>query len=423
MSQDDPMARADREQPAEGRFVISYPIRRTGPFEPPPEYARLRASDPVARVRLWNGDEAWLVTRYQDVKAVLADTRFSADATRAGFPRFRTGFPRLAAGGAKNITKTSGLMFMRLDPPKHDVLRQMVTSEFTTHRMRAFRPWIQRQVDGLVDELLARGPSADLVAGLALPLPSLVICEMLGVPARDRAFFEEQGALLMSAKASQRQSLVALKALAEYFERLVTEQESAPGPGIAGRLITERLHTGQLEREDLIATLRLLVIAGHETTASMIGLILAGLLARPAGMELLRAGPELIPAAIEEMLRYHTMTMIGLPRVVTEDVTLGGTLIRAGEGVIASVVSANRDATVFPDPDRCEFTRRDRQHVAFGFGVHQCLGQMLARIEMDVVIETVLRRMPRLALAVPFEQLRFRDDLLVFRVDELPVSW
>jgi cytochrome P450 len=417
------MAAADREQQTDEPSVISYPLKRTSPFEPPAEYACLRANDPVTRVRLVSGDEAWLVTRYHDVKAVLADTRFSADATRAGFPRFRTGFPRLAAGGVKNITRTGGLMFMRLDPPKHDVLRQMVTSEFSTHRMRAFRPWIAQKVEGLVDELIAAGPPADLVSAVALPLPSLVICEMLGVPAEDRAFFEEQGSLLMSAKATQRQSLVALKTLAEYFERLVTEKESAPGPGIIGRLIAERLHTGQLEREDLIATLRLLVIAGHETTASMIGLMFAGLLARPGELALLRAQPDLIPAAIEEMLRHHTMTMMGLPRVATEDLMIGSTLIRAGEGVIASVVAANWDPSVFPDPDRCDFSRRDRQHVAFGFGVHQCLGQMLARIELAVVLETVLRRMPHLALAVPFERLRFREDLLVFGVDELPVAW
>jgi cytochrome P450 len=407
----------------DGVTLAEYPVPRTDSYELPAEYAELRRERPVSRVRMWSGEEVWLVTRHEDVRAVLADNRFSADNTRSGFPRYRKGFPRLAASGTQSIVSKADMTFMRMDPPEHDRIRRMLMKEFTVRRAEAMRPRVQAMVDGFVDDLLAAEPPGDLIRSLAVPLPSLVMCELLAVPFEDREFFQDRSAVVMSGSATQRQSLSALRAMVEYFEQLVSAKEADPGDDLISRLVVDHVRPGLLTHGELVSTARLLLIAGHETTGSMIGLAFAALLAHPDQLELLRAEPELIPGAVEELLRHFGITEGGIPRVAIEDVELGGVSIRAGDGVVASLAAANRDEARFERPDDLDVTRSPRGHVAFGFGVHQCIGQALARVELQVAVATVLRRLPVLRLAVPPEEVPFRRHTIIYGVEELPVTW
>lgn len=429
-AQNEPQTSGTSSPESVAAAMLDYPILRENPYIVPGVFGRLREEQPMSRIRMPNGDVAWLATRHADARTVLADPRFSADSTRAGFPRFRKGFPRLTAGTDKNIVSNHELTFMRMDPPEHTRIRRMLTREFTVRRAEQMRPRLQEMVDGFVDAMLTAGPPtdekpADLVTGLAVPLPSLVICEILGVPYEDRDFFQEHSAIIMSGSTTQRQSLGSLKAMVKYFEDLATAKESLaePSDDLFGRLIEEYVRPGELSHAELVTTTRLLFIAGHETTANMLGLCFVTLLTQRDQLELLREQPELIPGAVEELLRYFTIVEAGLPRVAVQDVMVGDQLVRAGEGVVASVVSGNRDAAKFDDADVLDVTKSPHGHLSFGFGPHQCLGQALARLELRTAIETVLRRLPDIRLAVPAADVKFHGVSLVYGIDALPVVW
>jgi cytochrome P450 len=260
---------------------------------------------------------------------------------------------------------------------------------------------------------------ADLVHDFALPLPSLVICLLLGVPYEDHAFFQECSRVLLRRDSAPEDVDAAQKRLADYLAALTETKRTAPDDGILSRL-AER---GELTTEEIGAMGRLLLIAGHETTANMTALSVLALLRNPAQLDHLRAHPESVPGAVEELLRYLTIVHSGLTRVAAEDVEVGGVTIRAGEGVVCMVSSANRDDAHFPGGDDLDLTRDARRHLAFGFGTHQCLGQPLARLELQIALATVLRRLPGLRLAVPFEDVPFRGEMLVYGLHELPVTW
>jgi cytochrome P450 len=394
----------------------SFPMTRRCPLDPPPDLARLRAEAPVTRVRLWDGSEPWLVTRYEDVRAMLADPRISADSDRAGYPHVSAG---LAA--RRDRAKT----FISQDEPEHAAGRRLLTADFMIKKVEALRPRIQRIVDELLDAMLTGPKPADLVEAFALPVPSLVICELLGVPYADRAFFHRISRAMVSRHTSAEESVAVTEEMLAYLGELVEKKATDPGDDVLSRLAVEQLRPGKMTRHDLAAMGQLLLVAGHETTANMISLGTVTLLQHPAQLAELRetTDPQLLANAVEELLRYLTIVHSGRRRVATEDLELGGQLIRGGEGVIAATDAANRDDTVFTDPDALDIHRKARHHVAFGYGVHQCLGQPLARVELQVVYGTLFRRVPTLAIAVPEDDLRFKHDMLVYGVHELPVTW
>ncbi|MBE1493804.1 cytochrome P450 [Amycolatopsis lexingtonensis] len=395
--------------------IPGFPMARAAgcPFDPPPAARELQAEAPLARVRLWDGSTPWLVTRYADQRALLADPRVSADVTRPGYPSPAP----LPKGG-------TGISFILMDNPEHARLRKMVTAPFTIRRVAAMRPAVQKIVDDLIDELLAGPKPVDLVEAFALPVPSLVICELLGVPYADHDFFQENSKVIIRRDAKPEERAAGHQALVGYLDRLLGQKlENPAGDLLSG--LAARVRAGELTRVEAAQMGVLLLIAGHETTANMIALGTLALLEHPDQLALLRESddPALVASAVEELLRYLNITHNGRRRVALEDIEIAGETVRAGEGLIMANDIANRDPSVFPDGDRLDLTRDAHRHVAFGFGVHQCLGQPLARLELQVVYSTLYRRIPTLALATGVERIPFKHDGSVYGVYELPITW
>ncbi|WP_042372488.1 cytochrome P450 [Streptacidiphilus neutrinimicus] len=391
--------------------AITFPAARGGcPFAPPPAYQEALEQRPVTPVSLWDGSRAWLVTRHEDVRAVMGDRRFSADARNAGFPFLSDGRRELAVENPS---------FIRMDDPEHARFRRMLTGDFIIKRVEALRPEVQRIVDGFLDEMTAHHPPADLVAEFALPVPSLVICMLLGVPYEDHDYFQERSRILLRNHSTAEQVRRARDELSGYIEELAERKANEPDERIISRLVAR----GDLTRAEVAGMSLLLLVAGHETTANMTALSTLALLRDPVQLARLREDPTLIKGAVEELLRFLSIVQSGTVRVAVETAEVGGTTIEAGEGVVCMLSTANRDGSVFASPDELDVGRDARRHVAFGFGVHQCLGQPLARLELQIALETLIRRLPGLRLAVPVEQLRYRTDTVVYGVEELPVAW
>ncbi|MFI5589420.1 cytochrome P450 [Amycolatopsis sp. NPDC051758] len=392
-----------------------FPMTRAAgcPFDPPPAARALQGETPLARVRLWDGSTPWLVTRYAEQRALLADPRVSADVSRPGYPSPAP----LPKGG-------TGISFILMDNPEHARLRKMVTAPFTIRRVEAMRPAVQKIVDDQVDALLAGPKPVDLVEAFALPVPSLVICELLGVPYTDHDFFQENSKVIIRRDAKPEERAAGHQALVGYLDRLMGEKLERPADDLLSGLAT-RVGAGELTRLEAAQMGVLLLIAGHETTANMIALGTLALLEHPEQLALLRESddPALVASAVEELLRYLNITHNGRRRLALADIEVAGQVIRAGEGLIMANDIANRDPEVFPDGDRLDLNRDARRHIAFGFGVHQCLGQPLARLELQVVYSTLYRRIPTLALATGVERIPFKHDGSVYGVYELPITW
>ncbi|WP_328997180.1 cytochrome P450 [Kribbella sp. NBC_00709] len=393
-----------------------YPMTRaTGcPFDPPPQLRELQEEAPLVKVDIF-GKPAWLVTRYDDQRKLLADARLSADVTTPGYPS-PTGQPPRKDG--------VGIGFILMDDPEHARMRRMVTAPFMIKRIEAMRDGVQQIVDGLIDDLLAGPKPVDLVEAFALPVPSLVICRLLGVPYADHDFFQQNSKTMIRMTASPEERAAAHGNLASYLDNLVGEKLENPGDDLLSGL-TERVKAGELTRQDAAGMGVLLLIAGHETTANMIALGTLALLEHPEQLAVLREtdDPKVVAGAVEELLRYLNITHNGRRRAVLEDIELHGQVLGAGEGVIFPNDIANRDASVFADPDTLDVHRDARRHVAFGFGVHQCLGQPLARLELQVVYSTLYRRIPTLRRAVGLDEIPFKHDGAVYGVYSLPVTW
>jgi cytochrome P450 len=382
------------------------------PLDPPPEYADWRAADGLQRATLWNGATAWVVSRYDDVRAVLADSRISADARR---------YPELNPG-AQNGQPHS---FPRMDDPDHARLRRMLTGEFTVRRVAAMRPHIETLVEHFLDEMIDKGRPADLVRDFALPTPSLVISMLLGVPYADHEFFQRHSATINHANASPEEKAAAGKALFGYLAGLVQRKQAEPGDDLISRLLADRVATGQLSQPEVAMNGMILLFAGHETTANMIGLATLALLRHPEQAARIRDtdDPAVIANAVEELLRYLSIAQDMILRVASEDLTIGGQAVRAGDLLTINLPAANRDPVFLDQPDIFSFDRTVRGHMAFGHGIHQCLGQSLARAELQVALPALLRRLPTLRLAIPFEDVKFRHDMSAYGVHELPVTW
>lgn len=393
----------------------SFPPPREDPLNPPPVYSEMRDAKILGKARLWDGKDAWLITRYDDLRAVLSDPRFSSDITLSGYP---------TASAAMKVSRGKNRTLITMDPPAHTAQRRMLTGEFSIKRVEAYRPKIKEIVDNLIDRILAHEQPVDLVEALTLATPLLAICELLGVPYEDHDFFRAQAMILTSSTATVEQALEANEALCEkYLRQLVRRKMEEPKEDILSRLVTNYVKKGELTEVQVVSLARGLLIAGHETTANTTAMGVLLLLQRPKVWEELRQNTALVPQAIEEMLRFVDVTHLGRRRVATEDVVVGGQLIRAGEAVVVLSVAANRDESAFQAPEDFDIHREARHQVSFGYGIHQCIGQQLARMEMHVVFEALLRRMPDLRLAVPFDALEFKQDSLMYGVKALPVIW
>lgn len=399
-----------------------YPAARQDQLDVPPDYLALIERSPVTPIRLPTGNTAWLITGYEAARQALAHPMLSADATRPGFPHFRGGSRRIQLF-SEGAPKPSGMTFLQMDPPHHDALRGMLRTSFSVRPVTAARPALQRMFSGLVDEMIAAGSPADLMTSLANPFPAHVMCEILGVPIEDRDMFEREAHRLVSLSLPQRETIRSLRTMMEYIDRIVRKAAADPSDNLVGRLVTDFLRPGKLDYEDLTATVRLVLVAGIETTANMIGISFAFLLRDRKLWDELRRNPDRVESVVEELLRFIAIAHHGVRRIAVADVVIGGTAIARGEGVVISVAAANRDPGVFENPNQVDFSRDARGHLSFSHGVHYCLGHILARAELEIALTSVSTRIPGLRLCRPVEELSFRDDALVYGVRELPVAW
>ncbi|MEU1019489.1 cytochrome P450 [Streptomyces sp. NPDC005900] len=388
----------------------TWPMPRTCPYAPPDAYAELRRGAPV-KVRIRTG-EAWLVTRYADVRAILADTRFSSDDTLPGFP------VRIQLPPAPRV-----MSFTRMDGPEHGRLRRMAMTEFTARRTRALRPSVELLVERLVDEL-ERGPRpVDLVARFSVRLPSLVIARMLGVPEADECDFTELSQAVLSQDATPEEIYAAFVEMTGYLDELIRRKGREPQEDLLSRLATQYVATGELSHDDLVAMARLFLVAGHETTAHQLSLSVLSLLREPAQLEQLRGDPSRFAPAVEELLRYWSITQDNQVRVAVADAEIGGAHIAAGDGVILAYPGANHDETVFPDADRLDLTRDASRHIAFGHGPHLCPGASLARMELEVALRALVGRFPGLRVADVPGAVSFRENTINYGLNSLLVTW
>ncbi|ONF63640.1 cytochrome P450 [Amycolatopsis keratiniphila] len=394
-------------EPVDGPLRLPQP--RTCPYGPPTAYRELHARRPVSRVTLPNGDSGWLVTGFAETRDLLADRRVSADRTRPGFPAL---LPSPAEG-------TPLRTLAGMDDPEHHRFRRMVTSWFTVRRVREMRPALRRLAGSLVDDMADGARSADLVAAYCLPLPSMVICEMLGVPYTDHEFFQHRTRTMITAD-DQAEVVRAATELIGYLGELAEAKADRPGQDLISRLLAEQVSPGRMTRAQLVNMMVLLLGAGHETLSSSIALGAALLAGDAERLAALRTTPE---AAVEALVRHTSVTDTVVNRMATADIDVAGVRIRAGDALIFSTAVANRDHREHPDPDRLDLSDGHRRHVAFGFGVHQCLGQNLARQELEVALTVLFERLPELRVAVPAAELPIKSSPLVNGLKALPVRW
>src|SRR3954454_4275477 len=389
--------------------------------DPYPLFARVQAYDPVHQVTLADGHRAWLIVRHAEAKAALSHAGLSKDMLAA-----------LATDGAVVAEGLPGPTFARhmlsVDPPDHSRLRRLVSSTFTPRRVEELRPRVQELIDDLLDDIAAQGPDArvDLVAAFAFPLPFAVICELLGVPEQDRL---ELGrgltALLVPTHTAEEfaRAKEASDRVVAMLEALVAGKQQRPGDDLVSGLITARDGDERLSTQELLSTIFQLIVAGHDTTASFIGNAVVALLTHPDQLAALRADPEMLPAAVEELLRYDAPVPHSTFRYTVTDVQLGDVTIPSGEQVIISLAAANRDGEQYANGEVLELDRTRARHLAFGYGIHHCLGAPLARMEGQLALASLLRRFPELRLVVPVQELHWShgDGLVLRGLSDLPV--
>ncbi|WP_410658131.1 cytochrome P450 [Amycolatopsis sp. lyj-112] len=391
--------------------IQPYPFGPAERLDLHPHYARLRDEEPVAKVRLPFGSWAWLVTRHEDVKLVMADPRFrrttpeDTDTPRAteSYPASRDSF--LTATGAEHLR-----------------LRKLVARAFSVPRIEKLRPRAQSTVDGLLDDLLRQGRPADLAGGLAWLLPVTMICELLGADVADRDRFAAWAIRMQGVHGLEEMDLARAE-LGAYFADLVARRRKAPADDLVSVLITAR-EGEKLTEAELISLCMVLLVGGFESTANQISNSIYALLARPELWEQLVDNPELAPRAVEELLRFLPLIRVTtFPVMAAEDVDMDGVLIRAGDAVVTAPYSANRDPAVFARPEEIDLGRTENPHLTFSHGAHHCLGAPLARMELQVVIGTLARRLPSLRLAIPAGEVAWSEDSLLRTVETLPVTW
>ncbi|GAB0103138.1 cytochrome P450 [Nocardia sp. JMUB6875] len=392
------------------RYPFGDPVR----LDQHPMAAKLQREEPISRVRLPFGGEAWLVTRYAEVRSVLSDPRFGRAATVG-----REDVPRVRETPALPNVLTS------MDPPELTRVRKLTMTAFTSRRVQELRPRAEQIVDELLTAMADSGSPADLVTALALPVPVTVICEMLGVPARDQHRFREFSDAVMSTTAvTAEERMAAYAELTTYLTEQIAVRRTDPTDDLLGALVAARDNEDRLTEDELITLGITLLVAGHETTANQISNFTYTLLTTPGAWERLRADPELVPTAVEELLRFIQLGNGGaFPRIASEDVEIAGTLVRAGEALFVDLQAANRDESVFEDPHALTLDRHHNSHLAFGHGFHHCIGAQLARLELQVALTALLRRFPNLRLAVPADEVPWKSGMLLRGPKSLPAAW
>lgn len=399
--------------------IPEYPMERASacPFSPPQQMLDLGAGKGLFRVKIWNGSTPWLITGHEEARTLFADSRVSVDDRKDGFPHWNEHM-------LSTVNKRPRSVFTS-DAEEHTRFRKMLSRPFTFKRVEGLRPAIQQVTDRCIDEILAGEQPADIITELALPVPTEVISEMLGVPYEDHEFFQHHANVGLARYASAEDGQKGAMSLHKYLIDLVTKKMENPAEDAISDL-AERVTAGEISVKEAAQLGTGLLIAGHETTANMIGIGVLALLENPEQAALLRDtdDPKVIANGVEELMRYLSIIQNGQRRVATDDIQISGETIRAGEGIIIDLAPANWDATAFPEPDRLDLTRENAgQEVGFGYGRHQCVGQQLARAEMQIVFPTLLRRIPTIKLAIPFEDVPFKHDRLAFGVYSLPVTW
>ncbi|MEV4113630.1 cytochrome P450 [Nonomuraea sp. NPDC049695] len=394
---------------------VTFPMARRRPLDPPDEATELRQQGAMHRMTYPDGHRGWLVTRYSAARAILAHPHFS-NRQELSHPPLPSQLERVRM---QRERKMPAGVFLRMDPPDHTRYRKLLTGQFTVRRMKALESRIEEIVNAHLDGMAAAGGPVDLVQMFALPIPSLVICELLGVPYEDRAQFQENSKLLLSLETKAEEAIAALGRVMAYLYGLIQRKRKEPSDDLLGGLI----EGGELNDEELTGVSFLLLVAGHETTANMLGLGTYALLTNPDQLAAMRDDPSVVDNGVEELLRYLTIIHVGPIRTALEDVEIEGNLIKAGETVTLQLPAVNRDPSRFPDGDRLDVTRQAGGHLTFGHGIHQCLGQQLARAEMRIAYPALLRRFPGLRLAVTPEEVPMRSDMGIYGVHRLPVTW
>jgi cytochrome P450 len=393
---------------ATGLPVIPLPRDARCPLHPPPEFTAWRDSDGMQPVS-WRGQPAWAVSRYADIRQALTDPRVSANVNT--FDNQGTVDPTLA------------LVFPRMDDPEHNRLRRMLTSDFTVRRIAAMRPQIQALVDGFLDTMVEKGPPTDLVRDFALPIPSMVISELLGVPYADHEFFETNSAKNLDTT-DPTAAAMAGGAIYNYVNEMVSAKMRDPGDDLMSRQAA-RAAQGDINAETAATTGLIMLSAGHETTASMIALGTLTLLQHPEVFELLATAEEdaVVLNVVDELMRYLSIVHSLVDRIVIEDFELGGQQVRKGDLLLINIPAGNWDPTFAQNPEVFDIKRNVRGHLGFGYGVHQCIGLNLARLELQIALPSLARQMPHLRLAVPADKLEFNATHAIYSLVELPVTW
>src|SRR5246127_98777 len=380
--------------------IPDYPMERAAgcPFAPPPEVLELGTTKPVARVRIWDGSTPWLITGYDEARALFSDSRVSVDDRRSGFPHWNEGMLATVYKRPRSVFTSDG--------EEHTRFRRMLSKPFTFKRVEGLRPTIQQITDDHIDAMLAGRQPADVIAAIALPVPSLVISQLLGVPYDDAEMFQHHANVGLA--------------------RYATGEDTVKGAMSLHKYLAERVKAGELSVKEAAQLGTGLLIAGHETTSNMIGLGVLALLENPHQLAVIRDAedPKVLASAVEELLRYLSIIQNGQRRVAVEDIHIAGEVIRAGKASISALAPRNWDPDAFPEPERLYLHRSGAdRNVAFGYGRHQCVGQQLARAELQIVYRTLFRRVPTLALAIAANDIPFKHDRLAYGVYELPVTW
>jgi cytochrome P450 len=390
------------------------PITRQNPFDPPAEITAIREQARISRLKFSDGHLGWLVTGHHQVREVLGSPKFS------NRPEVHHLLDNRFQGEAPpERRKAEPGMFLSQDPPDHTRLRKMLQGQFTVRRMNQLSEWIGKIVDDQLAHMRSLGGKADLVKEFALPVPSLVICALLGVDYDERHRFQEDTAKMLSLEVSFKEAMAAFARIQEFMRELVARKKAAPGDD----MISDLIATGEPTDEEASNMALLLLLAGHETTANMLGIGTFTLLQHPEQLKILKNEPEVIDNAVEELMRYLSIIHFGPVRTAVEDVEIDGHLIKAGDTVLMHVPAANRDPEKFGDPDELDLRRPASGHVAFGHGIHQCLGQQLARIEMRIGFSKLFAEFPDLRLDIDPEEVPLRTDMGIYGVHSLPVAW
>ncbi|HEX5407942.1 MAG TPA: cytochrome P450 [Pseudonocardiaceae bacterium] len=395
---------------------------RRDKFDPVAELAKMRDEAPLTGVTMLSGNKAWLATRYQEVRQVLGDTAHFSNQFGAGNrgPLQGNNSTPFESGSDSGTKRIETGFLLGYDPPDHTRLRKLLTGAFTVARMRRIQPRVSAIITEHLDAMASGGSSADLISAFALPVPSLVICELLGVPYDERDDFQRWSRDRLNMSIDFEDRIAAGDQARAYMADLIAQQRKTPGDAMIGMLIKD--HGDEISDTELTGVADLLLLAGHETTSNMLGLGSLLLLRKPDQLALMR-DPAKVDTAVEELLRYLSVVHTVMPRVAIEDIVVGGQLVKAGEPVMCSLPAANRDPALGDDMEDIDLTREITSHLAFGHGIHHCLGAPLARMEMRIGYPALFDRFPTLRLAVPFDEVEFRSFSVIYGLASLPVAW